>query len=202
MHKCVEARLDNVTFHPLDLHRVAELGVRFHAVECVGVLPHLPDPEAGLAALVNVMAPGGVMYLAVYSARARAPFDALRRRIQSEGWKEDDAGRRAFRRKLIEENKASFDVVFRSPDFHTTGGLRDLLFHVRECALSLAAWVDIAANQGLKFIALETPPAIAAHAREQTGQDPATLTPDQWDEVERACPSAFANLYRLWLTKA
>lgn len=202
-HKCAEARLDDVTFRAMDLHQVNRLGQTFRAIECVGVLPHLPDPEAGLAALASVMAADAVMYVAVYSARAHAPFEALRRRIQAEDWTDDAEGRLAFRRKLIHEGGASLpDVVARSPDFHAAGGLRDLLFHVRECALPMADWIAMARRQGLTLLAVDAPAATAAMARSVGHQDPSALTPDQWDEVEQAYPAAFAGLYRLWLAKA
>jgi SAM-dependent methyltransferase len=203
VHKCAEAGLDDVDFHAMDLHQVAQLGQTFRAIECVGVLPHLADPEAGVAALASVMASDAVMHVAVYSARARAPFEALRRRIRAEGWTDDADGRLAFRRTLIREGGASLpDVVARSPDFHAAGGLRDLLFHVRECALPMTEWVAMARRQGLKLLAVDAPAATAAMARCVVDQDPATLTPDQWDEVEQAYPAAFAGLYRLWLAKA
>ena len=202
-HKCAEAGLNDVTFHAMDLHQAATLGQTFRAVECVGVLPHLPDPEAGFAALSRVMAPDAVLYAAVYSARARAPFEALRRRIHAEGWTDDADGRLAFRRMLIREGGASLpDGVARSPDFHAAGGLRDLLFHVRERALPMTEWVAMAQRQGLTLLAVDAPLATAAMARSVVAQDPDTLTPDQWDEVEQAYPAAFAGLYRLWLAKA
>lgn len=202
-HKCAEAGLGDITFRAMDLHHANRLGQTFRAIECVGVLPHLPDPEAGLAALAGVMTPDAVIYVAVYSARARAPFEALRRRIDADGWRDDAKGRLAFRRKLIQEGGSSLPgVVARSPDFHAAGGLRDLLFHVRECALPMTEWVAMARRQGLELLAVDVPAATAALTRSMGHPDPSTLTPDQWDEVEQAYPEAFAGLYRVWLAKA
>ena len=43
----------------------------FDYIDCCGVLHHLPEPEAGLAALEAVLAPGGGMGLMVYAPHGR-----------------------------------------------------------------------------------------------------------------------------------
>ena len=54
----------------------------FDYIDCCGVLHHLPDPAAGLAALLAVLAPGGGMGLMVYAPHGRVGVyelqDALR----------------------------------------------------------------------------------------------------------------------------
>ena len=54
----------------------------FDYIDCCGVLHHLPDPAAGLAALVSVLAPGGGLGLMVYAPHGRTGVyelqDALR----------------------------------------------------------------------------------------------------------------------------
>ena len=59
--------LDNLQVHQLPLTRVSELGATFDQIVCTGVLHHLPDPDAGLQALRDVLAPGGVMHLMLYA---------------------------------------------------------------------------------------------------------------------------------------
>ncbi len=55
---------------------------KFDYIDCVGVLHHLPDPAAGLAALVSVLAPGGGLGLMLYAPHGRTGVymlqDALR----------------------------------------------------------------------------------------------------------------------------
>ncbi len=43
----------------------------FDYIDCCGVLHHLPDPAAGLAALLSVLAPGGGLGLMVYAPHGR-----------------------------------------------------------------------------------------------------------------------------------
>jgi 2-polyprenyl-3-methyl-5-hydroxy-6-metoxy-1,4-benzoquinol methylase len=72
----------NVRFLNFDLHKISDLNERFDAVYCLGVLHHLPDPEAGWAALTNVLRPGGVMKIMVYSRIARLWIAAARKLIR------------------------------------------------------------------------------------------------------------------------
>ena len=52
--------------------RFARLGLGpFDYIDCCGVLHHLPDPAAGVEALLSVLAPGGGMGLMVYAPYGR-----------------------------------------------------------------------------------------------------------------------------------
>src|ERR1017187_2145433 len=64
--------LDNLEVRELAVERVAELGQTFEHVVCTGVLHHLPDPDAGLRALRDVLAPSGALHLMVYAPYGRA----------------------------------------------------------------------------------------------------------------------------------
>ncbi|MFZ1770349.1 MAG: class I SAM-dependent methyltransferase, partial [Caldilinea sp.] len=59
--------LANLEVHHLPIERVGELGRCFDKIVCTGVLHHLPDPDAGLAALREVLQPGGALHLMVYA---------------------------------------------------------------------------------------------------------------------------------------
>jgi len=64
--------LENIAWHHgsiLDLPAL-ELGP-FDLISCTGVLHHLPDPQAGLAALRRVLAPEGAMSLMLYGRFGR-----------------------------------------------------------------------------------------------------------------------------------
>src|SRR6185436_6967916 len=58
--------LHNLEVHQLAVERVGDLGVTFDQIVCTGVLHHLADPAAGLAALRSVLDPAGAMHLMVY----------------------------------------------------------------------------------------------------------------------------------------
>ncbi|MGC2509540.1 MAG: class I SAM-dependent methyltransferase, partial [Acidobacteriaceae bacterium] len=63
--------LKNLQLRQLAIERVAELGTSFDQIVCTGVLHHLPDPDAGLAALRSVLKPDGAMHLMVYAPYGR-----------------------------------------------------------------------------------------------------------------------------------
>ncbi len=79
-----EARgLTNIVWERGSLLDLPSFGLgTFDYIDCCGVLHHLPDPAAGLAALVSVLAPGGGMGLMVYAPHGRTGVymaqDALR----------------------------------------------------------------------------------------------------------------------------
>jgi SAM-dependent methyltransferase/uncharacterized protein YbaR (Trm112 family) len=54
----VQASLFELPFRP-----------RFHGVYCIGVIQHTPDPERALAALPQVLAPGGRVAVTIYEKR-------------------------------------------------------------------------------------------------------------------------------------
>ena len=64
--------VDNLTFGQADILALGQLADRFDLIESSGVLHHLSDPMAGWRVLRGLLAPGGLMRIALYSRRARA----------------------------------------------------------------------------------------------------------------------------------
>ena len=64
--------LANLEVRQLAVERAAELGQGFEHVVCTGVLHHLPDPDAGLRALHDVLEPTGALNVMVYAPYGRA----------------------------------------------------------------------------------------------------------------------------------
>lgn len=171
-----------------DLLEVAAIGERYPVIEAVGVLHHLADPAAGLKALADVLAPGGVMLVALYARRARAGLAAARALV-------DDvpasaAAIRSWRARALDELAAP--EILHSPDFYSIGGCRDLVFHVREHSYDLLEIGALAQAAGLAVIALEPPPRAVADP-----PDPTDLT--GWDTREQAEPMLFGGMYHVWL---
>src|SRR5690242_13211878 len=75
--------LHNLQLFKGDLREVASIGDQFDLILCTGVIHHMAEPGAGLAALRDVLAPGGVISLMVYGQTVRTGVymvqDALRR---------------------------------------------------------------------------------------------------------------------------
>ncbi len=184
-----------------DLHAVAELGQRFDYIVCSGVLHHLPDPEAGWAALVGVLAPRGAMQVALYSRIARLPVAAARMRLGAlmrEPVSDDLI--RAARRQLI---AAPVPSVTDSRDFFSTAGVHDLLFHVHEDCFDVPRIERAIDALGLKLLRFGLPtPEDAARYRELAPHDPLHRDVAAWHAYEMGHPSTFAGMYRMTLTRA
>ncbi|MGB0564418.1 MAG: class I SAM-dependent methyltransferase, partial [Spirulinaceae cyanobacterium] len=66
--RCRRSGAAGVTFAQMTLETAATaLEGRFEFINCVGVLHHLPDPVAGIRALAQKLAPGGLLHIFVYA---------------------------------------------------------------------------------------------------------------------------------------
>lgn len=184
--------LDNISFVEgslLDLPDPAP--GPFDYVDCCGVLHHLPDPPAGLAALVRVLAPGGGMGLMVYAPLGRAGVyelqDALRTLAPPD---QPPAARISVARRLLRNLPATAALrANRNFEDHLTGGdagLYDLLLNPRDRAYDVAAFARLVEGAGLAIAALLEP------AR----YDPTLLLPDPRlrDRIDALAPLARAAL--------
>jgi len=184
-----------------DLHAVAELGQRFDYIVCSGVLHHLPDPEAGWAALVGVLAPSGAMQVALYSRIARLSVAAARMRLGALMREpvSDDLIREA-RRRLI---AAPVPGVTNSRDFFSTAGVHDLLFHVHEDCFDVPRIERAIDALRLKLLRFGLPaPEDATRYRKMAPHDPLHRDLAAWHAYEMRNPSTFAAMYKMTLARA
>lgn len=153
--------LTNLRFVNGSLLDAPSLGLgMFDYIDCCGVLHHLADPAAGLAALAAVLAPEGGMGIMVYGEYGRIGvyhMQEMLRHFAPEG--EPPAARVAGARKLLAQLPPT--NWFRRNPFlgdHRQGGdagLYDLLLHSRDRAYrvpELAALVDGARLRVVTFI--------------------------------------------------
>ena len=145
----------------------------FDYIDCCGVLHHLPDPAAGLAALTSVLAPGGGLGLMLYAPHGRTGVymlqDALRRLAPET---EPPAARLDTARRVMRHLPKSAwlhaNTLFGD---HLTGGdagLYDLLLNPRDRAFDVPALFALLAGAGLHPACLMEP----------MRYDPAVYLPD------------------------
>jgi SAM-dependent methyltransferase len=70
-----------VTFHQLKVEEVDQLPGQFDLINSVGVLHHLPDPKAGIKALAEKLAPGGLFHIFVYAELGRWQIQLMQEAI-------------------------------------------------------------------------------------------------------------------------
>ncbi|HEX8238780.1 MAG TPA: class I SAM-dependent methyltransferase [Allosphingosinicella sp.] len=198
--RCREGPPARIDFRAMDLGRIAELGKSFHFIACSGVLHHLPDPEAGWAALVRVLEPGGVMRVMVYSEPARAEIRAAQATLADlRGRPVDGDLLREARSRLIAAPPA---LVEGSIDFYTLQGIHDLLLHPHEDSFDVPRIGRALASLGLELLAFDLPSSAArARYRQDHPQDPAMRDLDAWAALERTTPSLFRSMHKFWCRK-
>lgn len=171
----------------------------FDVVTCTGVLHHMDDPAAGLARLVAVTRPGGVLRLALYSERARAPVREARALIADRGWPATPDGVRAFRAHVLAlPPEAPLAVLRDSDDFYSLSGCRDLAFHVIEHRYTPVQLGELVAGAGLRLIGFDAPSAALDLFRRTFGEAADALDLNLWDQLETGHPTLFPGMFQVW----
>jgi len=162
--KRVEARgLTNVTFVHGSLLELPTLGLGpFDYIDCCGVLHHLPDPAAGLSALVSVLAPGGGLGLMVYAPHGRTGVymaqDALRRLAPPDlPLPERVEIARRFLRGLHPQHWLARNARLNDHIAGGDAGIVDLLLHARDRAFTVPELLALLDGAGLAPTALIEP---------------------------------------------
>ena len=137
----------------LPVERAAELGQTFDHVVCTGVLHHLPDPDAGLRALRDVLAPSGALNVMVYAPYGRAGIYMLQDYCRRLGIGATDAEIRdlAASLKALPPDHPLAPLLRNSPDFADRAGLADALLHPQDRSYSVPQLLDFLAGAGLAF---------------------------------------------------
>jgi SAM-dependent methyltransferase len=152
-------KLSNLELRQMDLHDAALIGQKFDLIYSTGVLHHLPNPQAGLERLRDVLADHGVMCLMLYGKYLRTGVywiqEALRRMGIAQT-KADIAFTRALIGSLPPWHAAQAYIQSAACDLVYDGGLVDTFLHrqdraysvpdilalVAACDLSFHGWID------------------------------------------------------------
>ncbi len=185
----------DVAFHQGSLLDLAGSGLGpFDYIDCCGVLHHLPDPAAGLRALLSVLAPGGGLGLMLYAPHGRTGVymlqDALARLAPPEEAPAVrlDVARRVMRH-LPETAWLRANRYFGDHIEGGDAGLYDLLLNPRDRAYDVAALAALLNDAGL----------VPTCFMEPMRYDPATYLPDP---KLRARMSALPMIERAALAEA
>jgi SAM-dependent methyltransferase len=193
----------NLTFARGDLKRLAEFEPsydgRFHVVECSGVLHHLADPFSAWQALVKCLAPGGIMFIGLYSQTARQNLMRLRGEPEFPGSHADDEALRDYRAVLSgREGAWPGAELTHGIDFYSASGFRDYFLHVNEHTMTLPEIERFLDRNGLEFRGFVHPPFPALQKLHPSEKFPGSLA--NWADWESRNPRAFAHMYQFWCT--
>jgi len=145
--------IENLELHELPVERASELERAFDQIVCTGVLHHVADPQAGLAALREVMAPEGALHIMVYAPYGRSGIYMLQDFFRRLGWGDgnDDVAALAATLKALPADHPIVPLLRHSPDFSSTAGLADALLHPQDRAYTVAQFFEFLQLGGLRF---------------------------------------------------
>jgi 2-polyprenyl-3-methyl-5-hydroxy-6-metoxy-1,4-benzoquinol methylase len=192
--------VNNLTFCHGDILCLDKLGVKFDAIEAVGVLHHMADPVAGIRALVDQLNPGGFMKLGLYSRRVRRKLASAQEFVAGRSVDRSPAALRVLRQEMI-QGQVSEDATQRL-DFFYLSGFRDLLCHVREVQFSPAEIGPILGQIGIEFLGFR---GVDKEKRQayttQFPEDPGMRDLALVEAYEAEHPDLFPSLMVFWVQK-
>jgi len=195
--------LSNLEYAQADLLKLASIGRSFDIIETSGVLHHLADPLQGWQVLLSLLRPRGMMSVGLYSELARADVVEIRNLIAERGYGQSVDDIRRCRQELMSLDRGRMLThLSRAPDFFSTSGCRDLLFHVQEHRLTLPEIKKFLVENNLTFIGFELDLRIVALFKARFPGEASAITDlDRWHVFETENPRTFAGMYQFIVQK-
>ena len=198
--KSNELRFTNIDYLQADILHLHQMGKEFDIIESAGVLHHMDEPMAGWRVLVDLLKPGGLMKIGLYSELARHHIVEIRKEITALGVGTSEADIRKFRQSLVESHDENHQLLNTSPDFFSLSTLRDLIFHVQEHRFTLPQIKNCLDKLGLKFCGFENE-AATSKFKELHGNEADIYDLKLWHQYEERKPRTFAGMYQFWCQK-
>jgi SAM-dependent methyltransferase len=145
--------LSNLKLFKGDLIEVGDLGLQFDVILCTGVLHHMADPHAGVAALRDVLAPGGVMVLMLYGQTVRTGVYMLQDAFRRMHIAQTSQGVAQVRRILGELPKRHYarDYIDAATELNDDAAVVDTFLHPQDRAYTVPQVLELVERAGLSF---------------------------------------------------
>lgn len=146
--------LANLELRQMSLLDVRELSRSFDLIACTGVLHHLPDPDAGLKALADVLDPSGSMAIMLYGKAGRAGVYLVQDILRRLGAGQDAEGLKLAREllKFVPSYHYLISTTGKLPnDLADDAGIVDMLLHPQDRAYSVPEIMELVEAAGLIF---------------------------------------------------
>lgn len=205
MRKTKELGLSDIEFAQADIMELGLIGQQFDLIESVGVLHHLCDPVSGWQILVNLLRPGGLMKIGLYSQLARRDVVAGRAMIAEKHYSTSAEDIRTCRQDISAEaacGNQQMESLCRRGDFYSTSECRDLLFHVQEHRFTLPQIQTILNKLKLQFLGFElkAKESLLNDGKEGSKKYKQSSL-SHWHQYELKNPDTFRAMYQFWCKK-
>lgn len=205
MRKTKQLNIPNIEYAQGDILELGSLARRFDLIECGGVLHHLADPLAGWQVLVDLLRPGGLMRIGLYSETARQDVVSGRSLITEMGYTASAGDIRRCRQDFIAragDGNPDMVNICQTPDFFSLSACRDLLFHVQEHRFSLPKIEAALKTLNLDFLGFEIVDQNRLKMFRNLHPKKRALTSLLlWHTFENKNPDTFRGMYQLWCRK-
>ena len=202
LRKTEELGFSNIEYAQGDIIELGSLARRFDLIECAGVLHHLDDPLAGWRVLVDLLRPGGLMKIGLYSETARRGLASGRTLIAEKGYTPSPEDIRRCRQDIIamaEDGNGEMADIRKRWDFFGLSNCRDLLFHVQEHRFTLPQIEAALTSLELKFLGFEMrDQRILRKFKEAHPSRSALTSLSLWHKFELENPDTFRGMYQFW----
>jgi len=145
--------LSNLHLFKGDLRQVAEIGRDFDLIVCTGVLHHMSDPDEGMRALAEVLAPRGIFAGMVYAAPHRAGVYMMQDVFRRLGVQADQEGIAFARRALASLPPWHYVHHYggAATELRHDAALVDTFLHPQDRAYTVPQVLDLVEQNGLVF---------------------------------------------------
>lgn len=195
----------NIKFAQADILHLHNLSEKFHVIACSGVLHHMEVPSDGLKILLDLLLPGGLINIGLYSEKAREAINQTRDIISKRGLEPKEDVIRTFRHDMLtskDTDQLNTWLTDYSRDFFSMSECRDLLFHVKERSFTLPGIKKLIESNGLEFIGFEFEDIrVRQMYRVEVPEDPSMTDLLLWDKFEERHHKTFLGMYQLWCRK-
>ena len=198
--KTIGLGINNIKYLHADILHLKRIEQKFDIIESSGVLHHMDDPFAGWKVLVDVLAPGGLLKIGLYSEVARQNVVAVRKEIAELEVGTSDSEIRGFRDRLAASSDENHQDLTTLGDFYSLSNFRDLVFHVQEHRFSLLQIRAFLEEIGLHFCGFEMRDGFAEF-KKFFGEEADVCDLLLWQQFEHDHPKTFAGMYQFWCQK-
>ncbi|MCW9034735.1 MAG: tetratricopeptide repeat protein [Rhodospirillales bacterium] len=203
--KTHELGISNIEYYQADIMELGKLDRQFDVVESAGVLHHLGDPLVGWRILTDLLKPGGVMMIALYSETARQDVVHGRSLIADKNYPSTPEGIRQYRHDIAvmaEDGDQKMAELCTAKDFFSLSECRDLLFHVQEHRFTLLQIKEALKILKLEFLGFEFQSPKALNKFRKIHRNRKALTSlSMWHKFELENPDTFRGMYQFWCKK-